>query len=81
MRRALLITTAFLLSAVVGPSLLLLVIVSADWIWLRMHAPAASGIGAVAGGISEVAVMAVPILFGIIGALVTSRRRISNRRS
>jgi hypothetical protein len=39
----------------------------ADSIQQRNHA----GIGAVAGGISEVSVLLVPLLFGVIGVLIT----------
>jgi hypothetical protein len=33
-----------------------------------------SGIRAVAGGISETSVLLVPLLFGVIGVLITLRR-------
>jgi hypothetical protein len=38
------------------------------------HNHPSSGIGAVAGSISETAVIAIPILWGIIGTLITLLR-------
>ena len=74
MRKALLVIAGFLVCALFGPLLLALLVMSAYWAWSRLQPPSHSGLGAVAGGLSEAAVMAVPVLFGIIGALLTAQR-------
>ena len=73
MRKALIVIAAFLASAIVGVILTLLigmVAVTLQTLSLRNH----SGLGAISGGISEIAVMMVPILWGVIGTLIVLHR-------
>ena len=69
MRKALIVISAFLASAIVGVILTLLIGMVAGTLQtlsMRNH----SGLGAVAGGISEITVMMVPVLWGVIGTLI-----------
>jgi uncharacterized membrane protein AbrB (regulator of aidB expression) len=81
-RKAILLTATFLISSAVGTFSLLMVVMLCGIFYIRlssMHS-AHSGTGAVCGGVSEVFVFSVPILFGIIGILLTLRW-IDNRKS
>jgi hypothetical protein len=72
-KKTLLLITTFLGSAVIG--IVVLFLLSFLFAYLQMEFFRAShpGVGAVAGGISEVFVTAVPVLFGIIGVLLVLR--------
>jgi hypothetical protein len=80
MRKPLIFTLAFIVSMVLGVVLLLLIITAIGFVQMAIRQPNHSGIGAVAGGISEVSVLLVPLLFGVIGVLITLRR-IERRKS
>jgi hypothetical protein len=64
MRKALIAAIAFVVSAVVGVLLSLLIAVAVGYPWMAFFQRDHSGIGAVAGGISETAIILVPILWG-----------------
>jgi hypothetical protein len=55
---------------VLGIVLLLLVTVAIGFIQIAIQQRNHSGIGAVAGGISEALVLLVPLLCGVIGVLI-----------
>jgi uncharacterized membrane protein YsdA (DUF1294 family) len=74
MRRALILALAFMVSTVLGVVLLLLIITAIGFVQMAIQQRNHSGIGAVAGGISEVSVFLTPLLFGVIGALITLRQ-------
>ena len=74
MPRPLILVLAFLVSMVLGVALLLLVVVVIGFIQLAIQQRNHSGIGAVAGGISELSVLLTPLLFGVIGVLITLLR-------
>jgi hypothetical protein len=74
MRKVLIATIAFVVSAIVGVILSLLIAMVISYLWITVYQRNHSGIGAVAGGISETAVMLVPILWGIIGMLIVLHR-------
>jgi hypothetical protein len=80
MRKPLILTLSFLVSMVVGVVLLLLLTVVVGLVQLAFVRHSQSGIGAVAGGISEASVLLVPLLIGVIGTLITLRR-IERRKS
>ena len=73
MRKPLVAAIAFILSAVLGVILLLLAGIAIGFVPLAIEQHKHPGIGAVAGGISEASVTAVPILCGIIGMLLSLR--------
>jgi hypothetical protein len=74
MRKPLVLTLAFIVSMVLGTVLLLLITFGIGFIQIAIQQRNHSGIGAVAGGISEALVLLVPLLCGIIGVLITLRR-------
>jgi hypothetical protein len=74
MRKALIATVAFIASAILGCIVLLLIAMAVGYVWMALYQRAHSGIYAVAGGISETAVIAVPILCGFIGTLIVLHR-------
>jgi hypothetical protein len=74
MRKPIALTVAFVVSAVLGAVLLLLIAGAIGFIQVAIQQRNHSGIGAVAGGISEALVLLVPLLCGVIGTLVTLRR-------
>lgn len=74
MRKPLILTLAFVVSMVLGVVLLLLIIAVVGFVQVAIQQHGHSGIGAVAGGISEASVLLVPLLFGVIGVLITLRR-------
>ena len=80
MRRPLILRVAFIGSMVLGVVLLLLITVVIGFVQIAIQPRSHSGIGAVAGGISEASVLLVPLLFGVIGVLFTLRR-IERRKS
>jgi hypothetical protein len=65
---------------VLGVMLLLLITVAIGFVQMAIQSRSHSGIGAVAGGISELSVILVPLLFGVIGVLITLHR-IERRKS
>ena len=74
MRKPLVLTLAFIVSMALGAVLLLFVTLGIGFIQIAIQQRNHSGIGAVAGGISEAMVLLVPLLCGIIGVLITLRR-------
>ena len=74
MRKALIAIAAFITSAILGCIIILLIAMAVGYMWTTVYQHH-SGIAAVAGGISETAVIAVPILCGIIGTLIVLHRR------
>ena len=74
MRKALIATVAFIASAILGTVLLLLIAMAVGYILIAIYQRNHPGLGAVAGGISEAAVLLVPILCGVIGTLITLHR-------
>jgi hypothetical protein len=74
MRKTLIAAVAFITSAILGCVLLLLIAMAIGYVWVTLYQHNHSGIGAVAGGLSETAVIAVPILCGIIGTLIVLHR-------
>jgi hypothetical protein len=80
MRRPVILTVAFIISIVLGVVLLLLITVAIGFVQITIQQSNHSGIGAVAGGISELSVLLVPLLSGVIGVLLTLRR-IERRKS
>jgi len=70
MRKIMIATIAFLVSAVLGTILSVVIVWAGSYLWMIFYMRHHSGIGAVAGGISQGAVMLVPILWGIIGMLI-----------
>ena len=74
MRKPLIATVAFIASAIFGPGLLLIIVMLIGYVWMAISQHNQSGLGAVAGGISEAAVLLVPILCGIIGTLIVLHR-------
>jgi uncharacterized membrane protein YsdA (DUF1294 family) len=72
MRRPLILTLAV--------ALLLLIITAIGFILIAIQQRNHSGIGTVAGGISELSLLLVPLLSGVIGVLLTLRR-IERRKS
>jgi hypothetical protein len=75
MRKPLILTLAFIVSMVLGVVLLLLIITAIGFIQIAIQQHNHSRIGAVAaGGLSEAAGLLVPLLFGVIGVLITLRR-------
>jgi hypothetical protein len=80
MRRPVILTVAFMISIVLGVVLLLLITVAIGFVQITIQQSNHSGIGAVAGGISELSVLLVPLLSGVIGVLLTLRR-IERRKS
>jgi hypothetical protein len=80
MRKPIALTIAFVVSAVLGALLLLLIVVGIGFIQIAIQQRNQSGIGAVAGGISEALVFLMPLLCGVIGTLITLRR-IEHRKS
>jgi hypothetical protein len=69
MRKPLIIAISFVVSMVLGVVLLQIVVTAVGFVQMAMQQSNHSGIGAVAGGISEVSVLLVPLLFGVIGTL------------
>ena len=63
-----------------GVVLLLLITVAIGFIQIAIQQRNHSGIVAGAGGISEALVLLVPLLFGVVGVLITLRR-IERRKS
>ena len=80
MRKAPIAIVAFIASAILGCILLLLISMAVGYVEIVIYQRNHPGLGAVAGGISETAVIAAPILCGIIGTLITLRR-IEHKRS
>ncbi len=80
MRRPVILTLAFIISMVLGVVLLLLITTGIGFIQIAIQQRNPSGIGAVAGGISELPVLLIPLLCGVIGVLITLRR-IERRKS
>jgi hypothetical protein len=80
MRKPLILTLAFIVSMMLGVAVLLIIITSTGSIQIAIQQHNHPGIGAVAGGISETVVLLVPLLFGVIGVLITLRR-IERRKS
>ena len=80
MRRPVILTLAFIISMVLGVVLLLLITTGIGFIQIAIQQRNHSGIGAVAGGISELPVLLIPLLCGVIGVLITLRR-IERRKS
>jgi hypothetical protein len=80
MRRPLILTVAFLVSMMLGVVLLFLITVAIGLVEIAIQHRSHSGIGAVAGGTSELSVLLTPLLFGVIGVLITLRR-IERRKS
>jgi hypothetical protein len=80
MRRPLILTVAFLVSMMLGVVLLFLITVAIGFVEITIQHRSHSGIGAVAGGTSELSVLLVPLLVGVIGVLITLRR-IERRKS
>jgi hypothetical protein len=80
MRKPLILTLAFIVSMVLGVVLLPLIIPAIGFVQIAIQQRNHAGIGAVAGGISETSVLLVPLLFGVIGTLITLRR-IERRKS
>jgi hypothetical protein len=74
MRKTLIVIIAFITSTILGCVLLLLISMAVGYVLMASYQRNHSGIGAVAGGISETAVIATPILCGIIGTLITLHR-------
>jgi len=74
MRKPLIAAVAFIASAILGPVLLLIIVMLIGYVWMALSQHNQSGIGAVAGGISEAAVLLVPILCGVIGTLIVLHR-------
>jgi hypothetical protein len=74
MRKALIGAVAFIASAILGSLLLLLITATIGYLWMVFFYRHQTGIGAVAGGLSGVAVLLVPILCGVIGTLITLHR-------
>jgi hypothetical protein len=74
MRRPLILTVAFLVSMMLGVVLLFLITVAIGFVKIAIQHRGHSGIGAVAGGSSELSVLLTPLLFGVIGVLITLRR-------
>lgn len=74
MRKALIVVAAFLASAIVGVILTLLIGMVAGTLWTLVSMRNHPGLGAVAGGISEIAVMMVPVLWGVIGSFIVLHR-------
>ena len=74
MRKPLILTLAFFISMVFGIVLLLLIITAIGFVQIAIQQRNHSGIGAVAGGISEATVLLVPFLIGVIGVLITLRQ-------
>jgi uncharacterized membrane protein YsdA (DUF1294 family) len=74
MPKALIIAISFIVSMVLGVVLLLMIVTAVGFVQMTVEQRNHSGIGAVAGGISEVSVLLVPLLFGAIGTLITLRR-------
>jgi hypothetical protein len=74
MRKTLIAAVAFITSAILGTMLLLLISMAVGYLLISLYQRNHSGIGAIAGGLSETAVIAVPILCGIIGTLIVLRR-------
>ena len=80
MRKPLILTLAFVVSMVLGVGLLLLITTAIGFVEIAIQHRSHSGIGAVAGGTSELSVLLTPLLFGVIGVLITLRR-IERRKS
>ena len=74
MRKPVVLTLAFIVSMMLGTVPLLLITVGIGFIRVAIQQRNHSGIGAVAGGISEAMLLLVPLLCGIIGVLITLRR-------
>ena len=76
MRKPLIVTAAFIASAILGTALLLLVCMAVSYVEMTVyqHNHPSSGIGTIAGSISETIVLAIPILCGVIGTLIALRR-------
>jgi hypothetical protein len=74
MRKPLVLTVAFIVSMVLGTVLLLLIAVGIGFIQIAVQQRNHSGIGTVAGGISEAMVLLVPLLCGVIGVLIALRQ-------
>ena len=74
MRKPLIAAVAFIASAILGPVLLLIIVMLIGYVWMAISQHNQSGLGAIAGGISEAAVLLVPILCGIIGTLIVLHR-------
>jgi hypothetical protein len=74
MRKFLIAIAAFLASAIFGTLFLLIVLMAISYLWIVFSQRNHSGIGAVVGGISEAAVLLVPMLCGVIGTLIVLHR-------
>jgi hypothetical protein len=73
MRKPLVAAIAFILSAVLGVILLLLVRIAIGFVQIAIQQHKHPGIGAIAGGISEASVTTTPILCGILGMFLSLR--------
>jgi hypothetical protein len=80
MRKPLILALVFIGSMVVGVVLLLLITTGIGFIKMAIQQRNHPGIGAVAGGISELPVLLIPLLCGVIGVLITLRQ-IERRKS
>ena len=79
MRKPLILTLAFVVPTVLGVVLLPLIIPVIGFVQIAIQQRNHAGIGAVAGGVSEASVL-VPLLFGVIGVLLTLHQ-IERRKS
>ena len=70
MRKSLIAIAAFIVSAILGSMLLLGITVAVGYIKIAAYQRDHPGIGAVTGGIAQTAVIATPLLCGIIGTLI-----------
>lgn len=70
MRKVWIAAIAFVVSAVLGVILSLLLATAVGYLRIALYQRNHSGIGAVAGGVTEMAVMLVPVLWGVIGMLI-----------
>ncbi|WP_260705602.1 hypothetical protein [Edaphobacter flagellatus] len=74
MRKVWIAAIAFVVSAVLGVILSLLLATAVGYLRIALYQRYHSGIGAVAGGVTEMAVMLVPVLWGVIGMLIVLHR-------
>jgi hypothetical protein len=79
MRQPVILTLAFIVSMVLGV-VLLLIVTAIGFVKIAIQQRSHSGIGAVAGGISEALALLVPLLCGVSGTLI-ALRRIERRKS
>jgi hypothetical protein len=74
MRTPLIAALAFVVSTLLGVVLLLITSAVMSFALLAIERHKHPGIGAVAGGVSETAVVMTPLLCGVIGVLLALRR-------